>query len=318
MVFAVYKRGGIGMGSGSWSSEDWKAYASKKGVYSGTARGIYTSRNMKKEFDPKRIDFRESCDSEEHPNTTAVIVGLDVTGSMSPVLESAVKNLNTLVTEIYKRKPVSDPHLMFMGIGDVICDRAPLQVTQFEADIRIAKQLTELWFEQGGGGNKTESYTLPWYFAANHTKIDCFEKRKEKGFLFTIGDEMPPSRLTAEQIEQVTGDEIEYDSFSTGELLREVSKKYEVFHFIIAQGSNCRAMGLDNVKEKWNQFLGERAIVLEDCNKIAEIIVSTLQLLNGENIEKIANSWDKATSKAVKHALMKIDLVDKSNKLIDF
>lgn len=306
------------MGSGSWSSEDWKAYASKKGVYTEDARSIYSARNMKKELDPKRVAFRESCDSEEHPNATAVIVGLDVTGSMSPVLEAAVKNLNILVTEIYKRKPVSDPHLMFMGIGDVVCDRAPLQVTQFEADIRIAKQLTELWFEQGGGGNKTESYTLPWYFAANHTKIDCFEKRKQKGFLFTIGDEMPPTQLTAKQIKQVTGDKIEYDNISTGELLREVSKKYEVFHFIIAQGSNCRLMGLDNVKEKWDEFLGERAIVVEDCNKIAEIIVSTLQLLNGEKIEKIVHSWDKETSKIVKNALIKIDSVSKSDKLIDF
>ena len=39
--------------------------------------------------------------------------------------------------------PVADPHMMIMGVGDAWCDRAPLQVTQFEPDIRIAEQLTD-------------------------------------------------------------------------------------------------------------------------------------------------------------------------------
>lgn len=61
----------------------------------------------------------------------------------------------------------------------------------FEADIRIARQLEKLWLEKGGGGNCCESYTLPWYFAALHTAIDWFEKRGQKGYLFTVGDELP-------------------------------------------------------------------------------------------------------------------------------
>ncbi|HAO33838.1 MAG TPA: hypothetical protein DCQ84_12920, partial [Candidatus Competibacteraceae bacterium] len=61
--------------------------------------------------------------------------------------------------------------------------------------IRIARQLRRLWLEKGGGGNACESYTLPWYFAATHTAIDCFEKRGKKGYLFTVGDEEPPLEL---------------------------------------------------------------------------------------------------------------------------
>lgn len=307
------------MGHGSWSSKEWESYASARRVYSSKkTEEIYTSKCMNKNLNPKGIDFRESCDSDEHPDSTAIIVGLDVTGSMSCVLDAAVKNLNVLVTELYKRKPVPDPHLMFMGIGDVVFDDAPLQVTQFEADIKIAEQLTNIWFEKGGGGNSTESYTLPWYFAANHTKIDCFEKRGKKGFLFTIGDEKIPRNLTAKQIKKVIGDKIEYDFLTADELLNQVSRKYEVFHLIIAEGSNCRTMGLDNVKEDWDKFLGQNAIVISDCTKIAEIIVSTLQILNGENAKSVINSWDKETARAVKNALIDMKNFDSSDGLIHF
>ena len=60
----------------------------------------------------------------------------------------ARKGLNTLLEEIYSRKPISDPHVMIMGIGDVeMHDKAPLQVTQFEADIRLAEQLENIFLE---------------------------------------------------------------------------------------------------------------------------------------------------------------------------
>ena len=55
--------------------------------------------------------------------------------------------LNTLLTEIYEKNPVEDPQVMFVAFGDTTCDRHPLQVTQFESDIRIAEQLNDIYFE---------------------------------------------------------------------------------------------------------------------------------------------------------------------------
>jgi hypothetical protein len=113
------------------------------------------------------------------------------------------EGLGTLINEILVRKPASDPQVMIMGFGDAWTDQAPLQATQFEPDIRIAEQLKDIYLEGGGGGNGFESYSLPWYFAARKTAIDCFVKRAKKGYLFTVGDEPPPPVLLAEHVRSV-------------------------------------------------------------------------------------------------------------------
>ena len=130
------------MGYGSYKSSDWsRLRKSKKITESSSASQIFTSRHMEERFDPKFISMRESMDSEEHPNSTPVIIGLDTTGSMGYLSEEIAKNgLNETMLKIYSTNPIEDPQLMFAAVGDVT-DNAPLQVTQFESDIRIAEQL---------------------------------------------------------------------------------------------------------------------------------------------------------------------------------
>lgn len=53
--------------------------------------------------------------------------------------------------------------------------------------IAINQCLSRIYLE--GRGNNGESYLLPWIIAGNHTSIDSYEKRNQKGFLFTVGDE---------------------------------------------------------------------------------------------------------------------------------
>ena len=161
------------MGTGRWSERDWSNYSQRNIKGRERVEDIYRARRINPNLDPHGIKVRESCDSYDNPNSTPIIIGLDVTGSMGFILDNmAREGLRDLATDIYNKKPISDPHLMFMGIGDVKYDRAPLHVTQFEADIRIAEQLTQIYLEKGGGGNSCESYTLPWWFAAMHTKTD--------------------------------------------------------------------------------------------------------------------------------------------------
>lgn len=261
------------MGGGAWRPQDWDNYkASRKITSASTVRELYTSTKMKDYLNPLKIKVRESCDSIEHPNSSPIILGLDVTGSMGYLAEEIAKTaLNDLILKIYDKKPVQDPQIMIMAIGDAYSDSAPLQVTQYESDIRIAEQLQEIYFEGHGGGNGGESYLAAWYFAARHTKIDSYDVHGRKGYLFTIGDEPNHKYLTKEQIKRIFGDDVPND-ISAEELLKEVSEKYNVYHICVGRFAYYES------DVKWKRLLGERVTTLTDHTRIPETITSILQL----------------------------------------
>lgn len=278
------------MGHGSYQSRDWEKLKSARGINaSSTVNELYQSRRMKDSLNPYGVAFRESCDSMDNPASTAIIFGLDVTGSMGYLSEEIAKGaLNRTMLEIYEKNPVTNPHIMFQAIGDSKSDEAPLQTTQFEADIRIAEQLLDVYFEGRGGGNGGESYLLSWYFAAKHTKIDCYEKRQEKGFLFTIGDECTHKELTQGEISRVFGENVERD-YSAMELYNEASQKYEIFHIVMKAG----AYSYQKSGEDWKKLIKDRAIELspDDLDVLPEIFVSLMQAVKGMKREEIVTQW---------------------------
>lgn len=286
------------MGSGTFNAAAYRSFAAS--TTGKTTDEIYTSREIKKELDPKGVKLRESRDSTDNPNSTPLIVALDVTGSMGIIADVlAREGLGTLFTAVLERKPITDPHVMFMAVGDANFDHAPLQVSQFEADNRIVEQLTQIWIEHGGGGNQFESYNLPWYFAANHTEHDSLIKRGKRGYLFTIGDEEAPHDLTRDQIEKFIGDKL-HQSVSSAQMLAEAQRKYDVFHIIIEEGDYASHHPTQTV-ESWRKLLGQHVISLADHKKLAETIVSTIEVVEGRDAKKVTEAWGSVVYDAVKH-----------------
>lgn len=279
------------MGHGRWSNDDWDTYKTRN-TAGKSRQEIFNSASLKDSLNPLKFANRESRNSKDNPKATPIILALDVTGSMGMIAEQlAREGLGALIENILARKPVSDPHIMVMGVGDVACDRAPLQVSQFEADIRVAEQLKQLYLEGGGGGNDSESYTLPWYFAARRTETDSTAQGR-KGLLFTFGDECCPPDLRADQIRRVLGDQIQ-GPLSTQELLCEVEKKFDVFHVVIEQGSYARG-NLAHVYASWEKVLPrERLIGVKDYRSIPEILVSVMQVHAGQSPQSVVASWQK-------------------------
>jgi hypothetical protein len=288
------------MGYSTWSTRDWTSYSATTATKS-TAE-IFTKSTIDTDLNPYKVLVRESRDSDFNPNSTPIIVGCDVTGSMGMIADHLVrKGIGTFFEELLNRKPITDPHMMVMGIGDAAYDSSPLQVSQFEADLTIAKWLEKLYIEHGGGGNRYESYDLPYYFAANHTSIDSWEKRFKKGYIFTIGDEEAPPKTFAKQVEKFIGDEMTQD-MPFADTLAQAQKMYHCYHIIIAQGSHAHSYP-DQVKSSWRAVMGQNAIWLEDYNNLSEVIVSTIQLNEGADKAEVLKSWSGATGMVVSRAL---------------
>lgn len=290
------------MGGGTFTSRDWGSYRSAT-LTKSTAEN-FSQKKIHKTFDPKGISVRESRDSEEHPESTAIILGLDVTGSMGMIAQHIAKeSLGKLMLGIYESKPVHDPQIMVMGLGDASCDRAPIQASQFESDIRIGQQLLDLFLEGAGGGNDSESYDFAWHFAAFHTSIDCFEKRGKKGYLFTFGDELFPYGIKKNHVLTNLGYSPEKD-FTGKELFDLASEKYDVFHLVVEQGNYCRGTGVEKVLKNWRNQIGFHAIPLNNYEFLSEVILSVMRVNEGEDVEDVILSWqDSSIQSTVRRAL---------------
>lgn len=261
----------------------------------------YHAKAMPKGMDPKVIKVRESVKSDLNPKPTPIIVGLDVSGSMGRVVEALRKGLGTLFEQILDRDPVSDPHVLAMAIGDMDFDSAPVQATQFEADpVTIGKQVEELYLEGGGGGNHHESYLGPLYFALMRTKCDAFAEGR-KGFIFTVGDEEPQDVLTKAQLKEFFGDGDGSD-MSAADLIASVERDWHYFHVIVAEGSH---MGYyrDQTIAAWRKLMGQRALLLTDHTKLAEVVISAIEVTVGKDAATVTKSWSGDTSLVVREAI---------------
>jgi hypothetical protein len=261
------------MGYPSYSAENRNVRASSMGfttVTSATADSVFKQnreRRIHEEMMPSKALLRESRDSENHPNSMPIIIALDTTGSMGEIPVHLVKDgLPKLVSNVIQ-KGIPDPQILFLGVGDHECDQAPLQVGQFESgDAELDLWLTRTWIEKGGGGNAGESYLLAWYFASQHTSTDCFEKRGQKGLLFTIGDEPCLRDLPRRSVEELMGKPSQ-SSYTDVELLEMAQKTYDVYHIHIMQGSaGPKSLGY------WQKLLGQNCVVVNDYDKVSDVI----------------------------------------------
>jgi hypothetical protein len=229
-------------------------------------------------MNPNGVTLRESRDSEEHPNSVPIIVGLDLTGSMGSIPLHLVKETFPTMMDKIIKAGIPDPQVLFLGIGDHEEDSAPLQVGQFESsDALLDHWLTKLWIESGGGGNGGESYLLAWYFGGRFTKHDAMEKRNKKGYLFTIGDEPNLPNLPGKAMNNLMGSKSNKDATAT-ELLDEASALYNCHHLHIAQGHHGNRK---EVQDTWKQNMGKNMHIIGDSSKVAEVMANII--VKGEN-----------------------------------
>lgn len=265
-------------------------------------------------MDPKLIKgMRESRDSAEFPNSLAIMLYMDQTGSMDRIPQLMINEALGTLFQTMLQHGVIDPQVFFGGIGDHEhkmyhgdYEPCPLQVGQFETGTaELVDCMTSLNIVGGGGGNAGESYLLAHFFAARHTSIDCFEKRGQKGILFTIGDEPTLRSVSGKRLQEIMGYPEEPAGITIEDILKECQITYDVFHIHVREGSNGRNQAYI---DSWKKLLPERVIILEDYRKIAEVIATTVVALQGKPIADVTSGFDRGTALMVSDALKGVNL----------
>lgn len=251
------------MGGGSYSASSFATYSASVGksydVRTNRISGqTFEATQLKEILNPKG-KIRECCNSEEHPNTVPVILALDVTGSMGAACKETAEALSQIMKTLYDK--FKDVEVCVMGVGDFECDDAPLQVSQFESDVRVAQQLDQIWMEHGGGGNNYESYTAPWVFGLYRTKLDAYDKQGRKGIIITMGDEPLNPDLPAGTVKDYLGSADganQFGSFETSKLYEDASKKFDIFHIAVDDSSSSYYRHRTKARETFIPILGDR------------------------------------------------------------
>ncbi|SEG58776.1 hypothetical protein SAMN04489712_10720 [Thermomonospora echinospora] len=297
------------MGSGTWSTNVYDAARSYRAAtgasaFAHTDSGATTTHPA---LDPHGVTFRESRDNDEHPESLAIAVLFDVTGSMGTVPRVLQTKLPDLLGLLIRKGYVEHPQLMFGGVGDATCDRAPLQIGQFESDNRMDDDLGRILLEGGGGGQMMESYELAMYFMARHTALDCFEKRGRRGYLFMIGDELAYPKVDRRLVAKVLGEDLAED-VRTEDIVAELRRMYEVY-FIVPEGGYHS--GDPRLRDFWRGLLGQHVLYLDDLDAVCETIALTIGLSEdaidlNEGLEHLAE-FGSSAGPSVSRALARLD-----------
>lgn len=233
--------------------------------------------------------MREVCVTDEHPDPTAILIWLDVTGSNIDAARLVHGKLPSLQAYLKGGNFCADPQINVSAIGDANSDDYPLQFGQYESDNRLDDQIAALILEGNGGGQSCETYELGAYMAARHVHLEPYELFGKKGFVFFIGDEMPYETINSDYsrghwsgrghtLKSLTGDEIG-EPIRSKAVFAELMEKNHVFFLFQKQGMYRPGQ----IVPAWEKLIGrENVVMLDEPEMVVEVIAALIARFEGE------------------------------------
>lgn len=250
------------MRTASFSSKD------EKGNYKVTTDELFKQNKHQKSHESMLVNkknkahLREARDSSVHPNSTPIIIALDVTGSMRMIPDHLIREGLPKIVGRMTELGVPDPAICIMAVGDSVMDNndGAFQLGQFESgDVEMDLWLERIWISKGGGGNEGESYGWPYFYALHHVQTDAWDKRKQKGFIFTIGDERCLEVLTKNEIEEYMGEvAVSKKTVKVSTLVEELKEKWNIFHVDLSEGGIQHGV---SINQSWKKLIGEENVI---------------------------------------------------------
>jgi len=319
-----HKEKKITMGHSGFSSMDFDAgvrgLASSGSTFSRSATAVSTGvRNIADILDPRKLKngMRESCFAPGFNDATPIIVALDGTGSMEHVPHDMQKQLPKLIDMITEKGISDHPNVMFMMFGDerATPPDAAFQMSQFEIGSKeLLTALNEMIIPGNGGGNNGEAYHLAFYAAANHTRIESFERDGAKGYFFLIEDEQPfydsgdPAvhGTTPALAKEVFGDRIQ----SEIPMLESVRKTCERYHVFVIRPGHTNHGTNKSIKKMWQKLLSdagenpEYVLEVPETSDIVPTMAAAIGRLAGETEDDLADVLKSKGIRGVSAALI--------------
>lgn len=294
------------MGGGMWSTAGYAASTGAK-LASGTAFSYNSSSANKPHeiLDPfvtAKNGIIESRDSDDHPNSVPIVLGVDQTGSMGTVPMVFQKKLAGVMDLLALRGYVEDPQIAIAAYGDCYADpiRTAVQFSNFESDNRVDDALDKLLLWGGGGGNHGETVTGLWYMM-DKVVSDAWEKRGKKGYAFFVADEIALN-LQPEHVKGFVGDGEPVSPLKVKELAAKIQEKWNVYILVI----NNMTAKMQRSESFYKKLFGDdHVLVLEDPESVAETVVSIIGLMEGTaDIDRIESDLKStgSTEVAIRHA----------------
>lgn len=248
-----------------------------RAMYVGpSGHATMTARSLDRSVDPrgKTIECPE--------NQTPIVVAMDVTGSMGEWSKIIYDKMPMFFGQMMMEEYCDEPCISFVGVGDAVCDMAPLQVSDFGSGATLDKHLKAIWLEGGGGGatyGEENSYDLAAaYYASSAVTVP----KDRKGFFFITGDEgvyekphWPWFRKwVCDDVRDITK-ERDSQTFSAGDIFTSLKQRFHVFHLKKAYDTSSDA----RILRQWQTLLGEpRVLVLDDPKSVVDIMLGAVAL----------------------------------------
>jgi len=139
---------------------------------------------------------------------------------------------------------------------------------------------------------------------AQHTDMDCWVKRKKRGYLFVTGDELPYPAVSRHQIEGLVGEKLDED-IPIEEAIAAAAETCHLF-FLIPDAQRRR-----RCEPRWRELLGDHVICMDSpddaCAVAAGIVALTEKAVPSLDelgrVMAATGSVDKARINGVLHAL---------------
>ncbi|HEY4484464.1 MAG TPA: hypothetical protein VI978_01940 [Candidatus Paceibacterota bacterium] len=278
---------------GDWSSKTYAATSDTvrtvgggRATYEGERRA-QEGKGLDRLVDPKSFDGGRESNNLLLPQAdgkfllqfgTAMPVksDLDTTGSMGNNVDIAFrvlpKKLGLFVqgpNAVLKRYHVQ----IATGVVQDRDDQFPYQVTQFEPDNEIDRQMG-LLVPNRAGGDSTEDYQLALYYTGYRTKT-AISKYGLRGYNFIAGDQIGRDILGRTVTRRVLGGQVELPKgFETVQLGKKLLENWHAFYL--------QVFDTDYVTSWWRQVLGQdRVVILPRTEDLAEVEAVIVGLTEG-------------------------------------